>query len=156
MTDTNILNADTKAMFARNDFPLMPASQIADAVLHDRHDRRAPANAGSASRAGTPSRTASTTFRDPAPPVRSGGGRRRSAEAGHFRRRYRCEPVRPPGIVAPMPSPDAPTPDAHPLETQAQDAPPMVPEVVDGPMPGADGGPPAATIPTSRCCGPPS
>lgn len=33
MTDTNILNEDTKAMFAANDFPLMPATQIADAVL---------------------------------------------------------------------------------------------------------------------------
>lgn len=33
MTDTNILNADTKAMFAANDFPLMPATQIADAVF---------------------------------------------------------------------------------------------------------------------------
>ena len=33
MTDTNILNEDTKAMFAANDFPLMPASQIADAVF---------------------------------------------------------------------------------------------------------------------------
>lgn len=33
MTDTNILNADTKAMFAANSFPLMPATQIADAVF---------------------------------------------------------------------------------------------------------------------------
>jgi NAD(P)-dependent dehydrogenase (short-subunit alcohol dehydrogenase family) len=33
MTDTNILAADTKEVFAANDFPLMPASQIADAVL---------------------------------------------------------------------------------------------------------------------------
>ncbi len=33
MTDTNILNEDTKALFAANDFPLMPASQIADAVF---------------------------------------------------------------------------------------------------------------------------
>jgi NAD(P)-dependent dehydrogenase (short-subunit alcohol dehydrogenase family) len=33
MTDTNILNADTKAMFAANDFPLMPPTQIADAVF---------------------------------------------------------------------------------------------------------------------------
>lgn len=33
MTDTNILSADAKAMFAANDFPLMPASQIAEAVL---------------------------------------------------------------------------------------------------------------------------
>ena len=33
MTDTNILNEETKAMFAANDFPLMPASQIAAAVL---------------------------------------------------------------------------------------------------------------------------
>ena len=33
MTDTNILSDDAKALFAANDFPLMPASQIADAVL---------------------------------------------------------------------------------------------------------------------------
>lgn len=33
MTDTNILAADTKAIFNANGFPLMPASQIADAVL---------------------------------------------------------------------------------------------------------------------------
>jgi len=33
MTDTNIIGADTKAVFEANDFPLMPASQIADAVL---------------------------------------------------------------------------------------------------------------------------
>ena len=33
MTDTNILNDDTKALFAANDFPLMPASQIAEAVF---------------------------------------------------------------------------------------------------------------------------
>lgn len=33
MTDTNILNEDTKALFAANDFPLMPAGQIADAVF---------------------------------------------------------------------------------------------------------------------------
>jgi NAD(P)-dependent dehydrogenase (short-subunit alcohol dehydrogenase family) len=33
MTDTNILSADAKAVFAANDFPLMPASQIAEAVL---------------------------------------------------------------------------------------------------------------------------
>ena len=33
MTDTNILNADTKAMFAANNFPLMPATQIAEAVF---------------------------------------------------------------------------------------------------------------------------
>ncbi len=33
MTNTNILNEETKAMFAANDFPLMPASQIADAVF---------------------------------------------------------------------------------------------------------------------------
>lgn len=34
MTDTNILNDDAKKMFAAADFPLMPASQIADAVVH--------------------------------------------------------------------------------------------------------------------------
>ena len=33
MTDTNILGEDAKAMFAANDFPLMPPSQIAEAVL---------------------------------------------------------------------------------------------------------------------------
>ncbi|MBK5287267.1 MAG: SDR family oxidoreductase [Acidimicrobiia bacterium] len=33
MTDTNILNEDTKQLFAANDFPLMPATQIADAVF---------------------------------------------------------------------------------------------------------------------------
>ena len=33
MTDTNILSDDAKAMFAEMDFPLMPARQIADAVL---------------------------------------------------------------------------------------------------------------------------
>lgn len=33
MTDTNILNPDTKALFASNNFPLMPATQIADAVF---------------------------------------------------------------------------------------------------------------------------
>jgi NAD(P)-dependent dehydrogenase (short-subunit alcohol dehydrogenase family) len=33
MTDTNILSADAKALFEANDFPLMPATQIADAVL---------------------------------------------------------------------------------------------------------------------------
>jgi len=33
MTDTNILSDDAKALFAANDFPLMPASQIAEAVL---------------------------------------------------------------------------------------------------------------------------
>jgi NAD(P)-dependent dehydrogenase (short-subunit alcohol dehydrogenase family) len=33
MTDTNIIGADAKAVFEANDFPLMPASQIADAVL---------------------------------------------------------------------------------------------------------------------------
>jgi NAD(P)-dependent dehydrogenase (short-subunit alcohol dehydrogenase family) len=33
MTDTNILSAEAKTVFAANDFPLMPASQIADAVL---------------------------------------------------------------------------------------------------------------------------
>lgn len=33
MTDTNILNADTKALFAASDFPLMPPTQIAEAVL---------------------------------------------------------------------------------------------------------------------------
>lgn len=33
MTDTNILNEETKAMFAAADFPLMPASQIAEAVF---------------------------------------------------------------------------------------------------------------------------
>ncbi len=33
MTDTNILNEDTKALFAASDFPLMPPAQIAEAVL---------------------------------------------------------------------------------------------------------------------------
>ncbi len=33
MTDTNILSEDAKAMFTANDFPLMPPSQIAEAVL---------------------------------------------------------------------------------------------------------------------------
>ena len=33
MTDTNILNADTKALFEANDFPLMAPAQIAEAVL---------------------------------------------------------------------------------------------------------------------------
>lgn len=33
MTDTNILTDDTKALFAAHDFPLMPATQIADAVF---------------------------------------------------------------------------------------------------------------------------
>ncbi len=33
MTDTNILSDEAKAMFAEMDFPLMPARQIADAVL---------------------------------------------------------------------------------------------------------------------------
>jgi len=33
MTDTNILSDDAKALFVANDFPLMPASQIAEAVL---------------------------------------------------------------------------------------------------------------------------
>jgi NAD(P)-dependent dehydrogenase (short-subunit alcohol dehydrogenase family) len=33
MTDTNILSEDAKALFAANDFPLMPASQIAEAVF---------------------------------------------------------------------------------------------------------------------------
>ena len=33
MTDTNILSDDAKALFAANDFPLMPAAQIAEAVL---------------------------------------------------------------------------------------------------------------------------
>ena len=33
MTDTNILTEDAKQMFAAADFPLMPASQIAEAVL---------------------------------------------------------------------------------------------------------------------------
>lgn len=33
MTDTNILTDDAKAVFAEMDFPLMPARQIADAVL---------------------------------------------------------------------------------------------------------------------------
>jgi NAD(P)-dependent dehydrogenase (short-subunit alcohol dehydrogenase family) len=33
MTDTNILSDEAKAMFADMDFPLMPARQIADAVL---------------------------------------------------------------------------------------------------------------------------
>jgi NAD(P)-dependent dehydrogenase (short-subunit alcohol dehydrogenase family) len=33
MTDTNILSDDAKTMFAEMDFPLMPARQIADAVL---------------------------------------------------------------------------------------------------------------------------
>jgi NAD(P)-dependent dehydrogenase (short-subunit alcohol dehydrogenase family) len=33
MTDTNILSDDAKALFAASDFPLMPASQIADAVF---------------------------------------------------------------------------------------------------------------------------
>jgi NAD(P)-dependent dehydrogenase (short-subunit alcohol dehydrogenase family) len=33
MTDTNILSAEAKTVFAANDFPLMPATQIADAVL---------------------------------------------------------------------------------------------------------------------------
>ena len=33
MTDTNILTEDTKALFAASDFPLMPATQIADAVF---------------------------------------------------------------------------------------------------------------------------
>jgi NAD(P)-dependent dehydrogenase (short-subunit alcohol dehydrogenase family) len=33
MTDTNILTAETKALFAQADFPLMPATQIADAVF---------------------------------------------------------------------------------------------------------------------------
>ena len=33
MTDTNIITADTKAIFAASDFPLMPAAQIAEAVL---------------------------------------------------------------------------------------------------------------------------
>jgi len=34
MTDTNILSDDAKQAFAAIDFPLMPASQIADAVVH--------------------------------------------------------------------------------------------------------------------------
>jgi NAD(P)-dependent dehydrogenase (short-subunit alcohol dehydrogenase family) len=34
MTDTNIIGADTKQMFADVGFPLMPASQIAEAVVH--------------------------------------------------------------------------------------------------------------------------
>jgi NAD(P)-dependent dehydrogenase (short-subunit alcohol dehydrogenase family) len=34
MTDTNILSDAAKQMFAEADFPLMPASQIADAVVH--------------------------------------------------------------------------------------------------------------------------
>ena len=33
MTDTNILTDDAKALFAEADFPLMPAEQIAEAVL---------------------------------------------------------------------------------------------------------------------------
>jgi NAD(P)-dependent dehydrogenase (short-subunit alcohol dehydrogenase family) len=33
MTDTNILSDDAKAMFAEMEFPLMPAHQIADAVV---------------------------------------------------------------------------------------------------------------------------
>ena len=33
MTDTNILTAETKALFADNDFPLMAPTQIADAVF---------------------------------------------------------------------------------------------------------------------------
>ena len=33
MTDTNIIGEDAKKMFAEADFPLMPASQIAEAVL---------------------------------------------------------------------------------------------------------------------------
>ena len=33
MTDTNILNEDTKALFEANDFPLMAPTQIAEAVL---------------------------------------------------------------------------------------------------------------------------
>ncbi len=34
MTDTNILSDAAKQMFAEADFPLMPATQIADAVVH--------------------------------------------------------------------------------------------------------------------------
>jgi len=34
ITDTNILNDDAREMFAKLDFPLMPASQIAEAVVH--------------------------------------------------------------------------------------------------------------------------
>ncbi len=34
MTDTNILGEAAKQRFAEADFPLMPASQIADAVVH--------------------------------------------------------------------------------------------------------------------------
>jgi len=34
LTDTNIIGEDAKAALAAMDFPLMPASQIADAVLH--------------------------------------------------------------------------------------------------------------------------
>jgi NAD(P)-dependent dehydrogenase (short-subunit alcohol dehydrogenase family) len=34
MTDTNILTEDAKRMFAEAQFPLMPASQIAEAVVH--------------------------------------------------------------------------------------------------------------------------
>ncbi len=34
MTDTNILGPDAKKLFAEADFPLMPASQIAEAVVH--------------------------------------------------------------------------------------------------------------------------
>jgi len=33
MTDTNIISEDAKQLFAASDFPLMPASQIAEAVL---------------------------------------------------------------------------------------------------------------------------
>jgi hypothetical protein len=33
MTDTNIISAEVKEAFAAAEFPLMPASQIADAVV---------------------------------------------------------------------------------------------------------------------------
>jgi NAD(P)-dependent dehydrogenase (short-subunit alcohol dehydrogenase family) len=34
MTDTNIIDGETKKLFAQASFPLMPATQIADAVVH--------------------------------------------------------------------------------------------------------------------------
>ena len=75
MTDTNILSADAKALFAANDFPLMPAIADRRRRAHDRHDRAAPASAGCASRAATPSRTGSTTCPGPAPPAPRAAGR---------------------------------------------------------------------------------
>ena len=56
----------------RPNFPLMAGGADRGRGLHDRDHRAAPASAGSASRAGTPSRTASTTSPGPGPPGAEG------------------------------------------------------------------------------------